>query len=134
MHIPSGTVGSPGGSERLDLWFWVAMVGVLHAGTSESAWDRAVHVQSVYTRASPFQRLLERQCTCLTTFDHKSASSDQILVKFGSGIPILTIPRRLSLFAAKTEISPHGNLLHEVDHVSRPTHTSSILDTHSFQL
>ena len=54
MHVPSGTVGSPGGSGRLDLCFWVAMVGVLHAGTSESAWDRAVHVQSVYTCASPF--------------------------------------------------------------------------------
>ena len=134
MHVPSGTVGSPGGSERLDWSIWVAMVGVLHAGTSESAWDHAVHVQSVYTCACPFERLLERQRTCPSTFDHKSASSDQILVKFGSGIPILTIPRRLSLFAAKTEISPHGNLLHEVDHVSRPTHTSSILDTHSFQL
>ena len=115
MHVPSGTVSSPGGSERLDWSIWVAMVGVLHAGTSESVWGRAVHVQSVYMCACPFERLFDRQCACPSTFDHKSVSFYQNLVIFGSGIPKMTIPRRLSLFAAKTEISPDGNLLHEVN-------------------
>ena len=59
--LPSGTVSSPGGSERLDLWFRVYIVGELHADTSESVWARAVHVESAHTHVYPFDRLLERQ-------------------------------------------------------------------------